>query len=153
MRPPTEEIELANQRQQINALMSKLLTGFYFGGGRTVARLCLRWKNYDHPRKELVMNRLMEVGNRQAWFQNPEGTGFIRPAIITPKTQLRFEDDDNDEALHSRVEMLKLADCPVLKGHAANDSLSESENIALSQHRQRTFHVSCRLRAMDYTIL
>jgi len=151
LHPDRDAVPLLQQKQQIGAMVAELLTESYDGGGLQIARICLRWKQFDHPKKEEIMRRLVAVGNRQAWFQN--GDSFIRPAFVFPRIHVGFGDNASDELLNSKAALLTLQDDPFTETPRMQDSITRNEDSILLKLRKQMFTLLTKLRKMNAEIM
>src|ERR1700678_1327990 len=71
--PCSEGISARRQRDEVNYLLRRLFSSNYSRRAIDVAKLCLTWKEYNHPAKECVGGRLYEIGSRQRWFLPTSG--------------------------------------------------------------------------------
>ncbi|KAK8150780.1 hypothetical protein G3M48_008109 [Beauveria asiatica] len=92
--------------EDINPLVSELLTSNYAGGSLELARLCLRWGDHQHPRKDEIQTRLIDLGSEQEWFQSPDAENYQSPAVVS--YILGFADESDDEELANGLRPLEI---------------------------------------------
>ncbi|KAJ4175817.1 hypothetical protein NW767_015660 [Fusarium falciforme] len=101
-----EGVPAEYQRQQVNALLRQLFASDYNKGARDIAKLCLLWKDYNHPAQQGILGRLIELGSRQGSFQGQGAVSAFSPA--RKSYYVGFADDDDDADLEKQLGSLNI---------------------------------------------
>ncbi|OAQ60347.1 hypothetical protein VFPPC_14821 [Pochonia chlamydosporia 170] len=123
----TENEVARQQRYEISHLLSQLFASKYVDGSLEVARLCLLWKEYDHPRKETLIGRLIDLGSAQNWFQSPNSPEYLYPVIVGGGED---ETGGTDVALAAEMGFLRL------QGSNIPDCSAGEEIAVLARHHK-----------------
>ncbi|KAM3438188.1 hypothetical protein MY4824_003431 [Beauveria thailandica] len=73
--------------------------------GNKLARLCLRWRDYQHPRKDEIQTRLIDLGSEQEWFQTPDANDYQSPDAVGYRVGFA---DEAEEELANELRSLEI---------------------------------------------